>query len=140
VIPAGNGQSSMSNLGWIADGAGTSVKIAKDSSFSGVLQFEYAAGSGGVYWDLSDLDGAGAGLVGTPFAQDNVKVSPTGNGEGTGTCLKIRCSAGQVCLDSYQHPDDVNTRYCPGDTGDMFLDLCQPTDGFNNKRAVKFMA
>ena len=31
-------------------------------------------------WDLSDLEGTGSGLVGTPFAFDNVKNSPTGDG------------------------------------------------------------
>ncbi|MCJ1444977.1 MAG: hypothetical protein MMC23_005481 [Stictis urceolatum] len=141
-ITAGNGQSSLLDLGWINNGEGTSVKIAKDSSFgNGILQFEYTFGSGGLYWDLSDLDGGGAGLVGTPFASDNVKVSPTGDGEGTGTCVKIRCPANQVCVDAYQTPDDVNTRFCPADTGDMYVDLCQDDSGFNSKkRAVRFMA
>ncbi len=89
---------------WIRD-SGTSVKISKnDEGFgSGILQFEYTyATRDGLYWDLSDLDGRGPGLVGTPFFNDNVKLSPTGNGEGRGTCVKIRCRAGQVCLDSYQ--------------------------------------
>jgi hypothetical protein len=121
-------------LDWIANGDGTSVKISKTSDFgSGILQFEYTMSSDGLYWDLSDLDGAGSGLVGTPFANDNVKVSPTGDGEGSGTCVKIRCAAGTVCTDAYQNPDDNNTRFCPADTGDMWLDLCEATDLFNNK-------
>ncbi|KAF7550664.1 hypothetical protein G7046_g7942 [Stylonectria norvegica] len=117
---------------WIVDGMGTSVKISK-AGVGGILQFEYAV-SDGIYWDLSDLDGDGPGLVGTPFGNDNVKVSPTGNGSGSGTCVKIRCKAGQTCLDSYQHPDDQNTRWCPTNTGDMWIDLCQPDSGFNSKR------
>ncbi len=123
------------NLQWIENGQGTSVKISKgDAGFgSGILQFEYTKNDA-LWWDLSDLDGRGPSLVGTPFRGDNVKVSPTGNGSGQNTCLKIRCQAGQVCLDSYQHPPDHNTKWCPGNTGDMWLDLCQPTDQFNNKR------
>lgn len=89
--------------------------------------------------DLSDLDGRGPGLVGTPFRNDNVKISPTGPGSGQGTCVKIRCAAGKVCLDSYQHPDDPNTKFCPLNTGDMWIDLCQPTSQFNSKRAVAFI-
>jgi hypothetical protein len=100
-------------------------------------------GSGGLYWDLSNLDGAGAGLVGTPFAADNVKVSPTGNGAGAGTCLQIRCKANTVCLDAYQTPDDPKTRWCPANVGNFWIDLCQPLAGFNSKRgllAVDFKA
>lgn len=138
VIPAGTGNSIL-NLGYITDGIGTSIKISKDGVSSGVLQFEYTVASGqfgGLYWDLSDLDGSGGGLVGTPFANDNVGISPTGNGANTGTCVQIRCAAGQVCLDSYQTPDDANTRTCPVDTGDMWLDLCMPQNIFGALRTV----
>ncbi len=65
---------------------------------------------GGLYWDLSDLDGSGPGLVGTPFYNYNVKVSPTGDGQGAGTCLQIKCPSGKVCLDAYQSPDEAKTR------------------------------
>ncbi|KAI9744820.1 MAG: hypothetical protein M1818_001745 [Claussenomyces sp. TS43310] len=134
VIPAGNGNPSVLDLDWI-NGSGTSVKISKTSDFNeGILQFEYTMGSTELYWDLSDLDGSGAGLVGTPFANDNVKVSTTGDGSGSGTCVKIRCAAGELCLDAYQNPDDNDTRSCPADTGDMWVDLCEPTDQFNNKK------
>ncbi|KAK3937133.1 hypothetical protein QBC46DRAFT_417090 [Diplogelasinospora grovesii] len=144
VIPAGSGQSSsVIDLGWIKNGHGTAVKMSKgDASFrSGILQYEYTWAPGdGLYWDLSDLDGSGPGLVGTPFAHDNVKIGPTGAGEGQGTCVKIRCAAGQLCRNAYQTPDDSDTRWCPLDTGDMWIDLCQPTPAFNNKREVKFSA
>ncbi|KFH48422.1 hypothetical protein ACRE_006710 [Hapsidospora chrysogenum ATCC 11550] len=139
VIPPGSGNSIL-GLDYIADGVGASVKIAKDGGPAGVLQFEYnvvnGGNYGGLYWDLSDLDGSGPGLVGTPFFHDNVKVTPTGKGSGTGTCVIIRCTAGQVCLDSYQHPDDPNTKHCPVDTGDLWLDLCMPRDLFDARRAV----
>lgn len=131
-IPAGNGGSIL-NHAW--DGSAVSLKFSKDGVSSGVLQFEYTQDSG-IWWDLSDLDGSGAGLVGTPFANDNVGVTPTGNGAETGTCVKIRCAAGSVCLDSYQHPDDPNTKFCPLDTGDMWLDFCMPQDRFNQRMVV----
>ncbi|KAH8892210.1 hypothetical protein GQ53DRAFT_841045 [Thozetella sp. PMI_491] len=128
-------------LGWIQNGQGTSVKISKgDVNFnSGILQFEYAF-TNGLYWDLSNLDGSASGLVGTPFYHDNVKISPTGAGEGQGTCLKIRCPAGQICLDAYQNPDDVKTRFCPLNTGDFWVDLCQPQAQFVTKRETIFRA
>ncbi|KAH8898655.1 hypothetical protein GQ53DRAFT_877686 [Thozetella sp. PMI_491] len=129
------------NLGWIQNGLGTSVKMSKgDVNFnSGILQFEYNF-TDGMYWDLSDLDGRGAGIVGSPFFNDNIKISPTGAGEGQGTCVKIRCPAGKLCVDSYQNPDDVKTRWCPLNTGDFWIDLCQPQDLFVNKREISFQA
>ena len=128
----GNGGSIL-NHPW--RGEAVSLKISKNG-VPGVLQFEYSRTSGewgGLWWDLSDLDGKGNGLVGTPFAKNNVGVSPTGNGSGKGTCVKIRCRAGKVCLDSYQHPDDPNTKYCPANTGNMWLDLCMPGNMFNQR-------
>lgn len=121
-------------LRYDTDGQGTSVKIAK-KGVSGFLQFEYTV-SNGLWWDLSDLDGRGAGLVGTPFAKDNVKVTPTGKGAGTNTCVVIRCKAGKVCLDSYQHPDDPNTKFCPSGTGHVYVDLCMANDKMNSKREI----
>lgn len=120
-------------MNWInfGGGQGTSVKIARDASFrNGMLQFEYTIPNDGIYWDLSDLDGHTAGMTGSPFFHDNVKVSPTGAGRGQGTCLQIRCPAGKVCHDAYQRPNDVKTRFCPKNTGDMWIDLCQPTPQF----------
>ncbi len=67
-------------------------------------------GNGSNYWDLSDLDGRGADLVGTPFANDNVKISPVGNGTGTGNCVPITCPAGQICVDAYLLPEETKTR------------------------------
>ena len=63
-----------------------------------------------LFWDLSNLDGAGSSVTGTPFASDNVKISPSGTGVGTGTCNVIKCTANQICADAYQHPDDTATK------------------------------
>jgi len=114
------------------DDAGSSVKISRERNWQApILQFEYnnVFGDGsnhGSWWDLSDLDGMGPGRVGDPFFYENIKVIPTGNGAGDGKCTTIRCPAGQTCVDAYQNPDDLKTRWCPIDTGDMWLDLCTP--------------
>ncbi|RAL58775.1 hypothetical protein DID88_009189 [Monilinia fructigena] len=71
--------------------------------------------------------------MGTPFMNDNVKVSPTGTGSGSGTCVKLKCPAGALCKDAYNTPDQEATRSCPLSTGTMWLDLCEPAGGFNRK-------
>jgi hypothetical protein len=119
---------SSEDLGWHKDphgiGAGTAVKLSPEDA-AGVLQFEYTF-SDNMYWDLSDLDGGGAGVVTSPFRDWNVVVTPTGNGasEGGNGCSPIFCEAGQTCEESYQYPDQAATRACPADVGDFFLDLC----------------
>ncbi|KXJ93631.1 hypothetical protein Micbo1qcDRAFT_172543 [Microdochium bolleyi] len=85
---------------WIADGNGTAIKISKHGIGPGILQFEYTLAADGLYWDMSDLDGTGDGLVCTPFGADNGRVVPTGSGAGAGTCVEIRCAVDEVCLDS----------------------------------------
>jgi Bys1 family protein len=95
---------------WIKNGQGTSVKIAKDSSFGKILQVEYTFTGPTLFWDLSNLDGSGASITGTPFAGDNVKISPSGAGVGSGTCKAIKCTADKTCADAYQHPDDTATK------------------------------
>lgn len=145
-IKAGNGAGSTLAFPWNTNGFGTSIKIAKTSDWKttpSILQFEYTWTTGqfsGLYWDLSDLDGAGSGLVGTPFMQDNVKISPTGTGSGSGTCVKVVCPAGIVCKDAYNTPDQEATHTCPLNTAEMYLDLCEPTGPFNSKRGIAFQA
>ncbi|OIW26545.1 hypothetical protein CONLIGDRAFT_716813 [Coniochaeta ligniaria NRRL 30616] len=105
-------------------GSGTSVKISRESG-EGVLQLEYTLGDH-LYWDLSDLDGGGAGVVVSPFRDSHVRVTPTGDGAGEGEnkCWALDCPAGQTCQEAYQEPDQEATRVCPADTGDLILDLC----------------
>ena len=71
-------------------------------------------GNGGNYWDLSYLDGLGAGAVGTPFANGNVRVLPLGPGVGTGggDCAELKCPSGQTCTDAYLNPEDTKTHVC----------------------------
>jgi hypothetical protein len=112
-------------------GMSVSVKISKDGE-EGILQYEYSHEPAGLWWNLSDLDGEGPGLVGTPFRADDVGITPSGNGYMVGDCVDIRCKANEVCLDSYQHPDDPKTRWCPTDTGVMHVDLCIPKKDFED--------
>lgn len=72
--------------------------------------------------------------------KDNVKISPTGTGSGSGTCVKVVCPAGIVCKDAYNTPDQEATHTCPLNTAEMYLDLCEPTGPFNSKREVAFRA
>jgi len=95
---------------WVQDPQGTSIKIALGDNtwLSGVLQFEYTLADN-LYWDLSDLDGAGSGVVGSPFLNQNVKVSPTGNGAEQNSCIQIRCPAGTLCAGAYNDPNQMAT-------------------------------
>lgn len=101
----------------IADGLGTSIKISNVNN-AGILQFEYTV-SDNLCWDLSDIDGAGSASAGSPFFNENVQVTPTGNGVGQGTCSQLKCPNGEICANAYNSPDEVKTRACPSDTGDM---------------------
>ena len=93
-------------------------------------------GGGSLYWDLSNLDGVSAGLVGSPFASDNVKTSPVGTGAGSGTCETINCAANQICTDAYQLPADSKTRWCPEALGTFWVDLCMPDAQFNKRDTI----
>jgi hypothetical protein len=82
----------------------------------GILQFEYKLAPASpptpqvLYWDLSDLDGVGGGLVGSPFHNENVKATPYNNGTGLNGCHQIRCPQGKLCRAAYDTPNDVDTR------------------------------
>ncbi|KAK0390633.1 hypothetical protein NLU13_0137 [Sarocladium strictum] len=112
----GNKKKSVWRHAWQGDAV--SVKIGKKGK-DGILQYEYSHNGAGLWWNLSDLDGKGPGLVGTPFRSDRVGITPSGEGSGQGNCVKIRCKPDE-------NPDDPKTRYCPKNTGDMTLDLCMP--------------
>lgn len=96
---------------------GTSIKISKTDAFDdGILQFEYAR-TDGIYWDLSDIDGS-------PFRDDGVTVTPSGDGAGDGNCTPLACSAGTVCDGAFQNPDDPDVRFCPLSVDEFIIDLC----------------
>jgi len=74
------------------------------------LQYEYSVSNGTLFWDLSDIDGAGAASNGNPFYKQNVNITPTGKGIGEGTSKAFKCAANEVCEGAYNAPNDVKTR------------------------------
>jgi hypothetical protein len=50
----------------IADGLGTSIKISNGNR-NDALQYEYIVSDGNLFWDVSDIDGAGTATDGSPF-------------------------------------------------------------------------
>ncbi|TVY27235.1 Secreted thaumatin-like protein cetA [Lachnellula hyalina] len=124
VIPAN--QHSI-GIDLISDGAGSSIKMTFANGDSHTpLQYEYTIAGGNIYWDLSAID------------SENVKVTPTGNGVGQGSCTAIKCPANQFCGDAYNKPEDTKTKACPVDTGDMWVDLCMPTQSFKRQSPRDF--
>ncbi|TVY32931.1 Secreted thaumatin-like protein [Lachnellula occidentalis] len=121
----------------VSDGAGSSIKMQFGNGDSNnPLQYEYTIAGGNMFWDLSAINSAGPN---DPFYKENVKVTPTGKGVGSGSCSAVKCPANQVCGDAYNQPDEVKTRACPADTGDMWVDLCMPTQSFKrNARDFNF--
>ena len=110
----------------IGGNVGVSIKVSREhSSNSGVWQFEYAI-SDHLYWDVSDLDGAGPGKVASPFFDANVRVTPTGKGaqQGENGCYTLWCRAGETCVEAYQFPEQEATNTCPLGTGDLIVDMC----------------
>ena len=87
----------------------TSIKITWSSPpTDGVLQFEYTL-SDNLYWDLSDIDGSAPKVVGSPFYNENVKLTPTGDGAGVSPCMAIVCPPGTLCQEAYNESDNSVT-------------------------------
>jgi len=91
---------------FVQDTLGTSIKIAKDKSFSSVLQFEYTINDV-IYWDISLLNGGTGGTVGTPFEDQAIAMGPIT--AGSDTCAYVKCSS-SPCQDAYTSPWDADTR------------------------------
>lgn len=89
---------------------GTSVKIARVTDMGKVTQFEYTPTKDLMFWDLSDIDGAGPARTGSPFFTENVRVTPMGNGAGVGICKAITCKKNQACKEAYQFPEQTATK------------------------------
>ncbi|KAF4633119.1 hypothetical protein G7Y89_g5001 [Cudoniella acicularis] len=125
---------------FIADGEGTSIKIATNADVNnGILQFEYTV-SDNIYWDVSDLDGVGAARVGSPFSGDNVWTGPVGGSSvGQGTCTPVICLANQICQDAYQQPDQKATHGCQDMSTNFQMFLCSG-NAYKSRRAISFNA
>lgn len=107
------------------------IKMQLDGdSESQVFQYEYSINNQGLFWDLSDLDGAGGGLLGSEIARHDLKMSVSGATGSGPTCKSFKCLGERVCPHLYNNPNDVNTSTCPQDTGDQILDLCVSKEMF----------
>lgn len=135
---------------------GTSVKIAKVTNMAKITQFEYTPTKDLMFWDLSDIDGAGPARAGSPFFDQNIRAVPVGKGVGVNTCKPITCKKNQVCKESYQFPDQVATKVrlfteklkfmranttqsCPPTVTTWQMDFCVPDAQFT-RRDVGFAA
>ncbi|KAJ5671945.1 hypothetical protein N7507_001072 [Penicillium longicatenatum] len=87
-----------------SDGGGISIKMSTSTSESSVLQFEYTKEDETIWWDMSSIN-----LEKTSEFVEN-GFSVTSN---DASCSTVTCDAGdEDCSESYQHPDDVDTRSC----------------------------
>ncbi|OOQ83527.1 antigenic thaumatin domain protein [Penicillium brasilianum] len=87
-----------------SDGGGISIKMATSTSESSVLQFEYTKSDETLWWDLSSINlDSDSEFITSGFAVTTDDSS----------CTTASCAAGDTdCADSYQNPDDVDTRSC----------------------------
>jgi hypothetical protein len=87
-----------------SDGGGISIKMATTTRESSVLQFEYTKSDDTLWWDLSSINlDSDSEFISSGFAVTTDDSS----------CSTASCAAGDTdCADSYQNPDDVDTRSC----------------------------
>lgn len=87
-----------------SNGGGISIKMSTTESCDSVLQFEYTQSGQTLFWDLSSINLLKtSSFVTRGFG---VKISDE-------SCTDATCAAGDAnCIESYQHPDDVNTLAC----------------------------
>lgn len=87
-----------------SNGGGISIKMSTTETCDSVLQFEYTQSGQVLYWDLSSIN-----LLKTSsfvLGGFGVQISDT-------SCTAATCAPGDSnCIESYQHPDDVNTLAC----------------------------
>ncbi|CAG8212101.1 unnamed protein product [Penicillium salamii] len=90
-----------------SNGGGISIKMSTSELCDSVLQFEYTQSGNVLFWDLSSIN-----LIKTSSfvtAGFGVTISDS-------SCKSATCAAGDAnCIESYQHPDDVNTLACTVD-------------------------
>lgn len=91
---------------WLTNtnGGGISIKMSTTEVCDDVLQFEYTQSGDVLFWDMSSINLAKtSAFVSAGFA---VTISDE-------TCPTSTCAPGDAfCVQSYQHPDDVNTLAC----------------------------
>jgi hypothetical protein len=86
------------------NGGGISIKIATAADLASVLQFEYTEAGETLFWDLSSINlNPASPLIAAGFGVNIDDAS----------CPTATCAPGDVnCAESYQFPDDHNTRAC----------------------------
>ncbi|CAI7610204.1 unnamed protein product [Penicillium viridicatum] len=91
---------------WLTNtnGGGISIKMSTTEVCDNVLQFEYTQSGDVLFWDMSSINLAKtSAFVSAGFA---VTISDE-------SCPTSTCAPGDAnCVQSYQHPDDVNTLAC----------------------------
>jgi hypothetical protein len=90
-----------------SNGGGISIKMSTTEICDSVLQFEYTQSGEVLFWDLSSINLLkDSAIVAAGFG---VTISDE-------SCTTATCAAGDAnCIESYQHPDDVNTLACKVD-------------------------
>ncbi|KAJ5759459.1 Secreted thaumatin-like protein calA [Penicillium odoratum] len=97
-----------------SDGGGISIKMSTSTDESSVLQFEYTKEDETIWWDMSSINLDKTSL----FVTSGFSVTSN-----DASCSTVTCDAGDSdCSESYQQPDDVDTRSCVS-TAAFILDL-----------------
>ena len=98
---------------FIPNNISVSLKFFKaaisDYPHNGILQFEYTL-TDMIWIDLSNIDGTNNAVAGSPFADQNVQVTESGDGANQKDCLEIECpkhvpGTPVGCADAYNNPD-----------------------------------
>ncbi|KAJ5197337.1 hypothetical protein N7449_007816 [Penicillium cf. viridicatum] len=91
---------------WLTNtnGGGISIKMSTTELCDDVLQFEYTQSGDILFWDMSSIN-----LIKTSaFVSAGFAVTISDE-----SCPTSTCAPGDAdCVQSYQHPDDVNTLAC----------------------------
>ncbi|KAJ5181078.1 hypothetical protein N7491_000633 [Penicillium cf. griseofulvum] len=87
-----------------SNGGGISIKMSTTQVCDDVLQFEYTQSGDVLFWDMSSINlSKTSEFVNAGF---HVTISDE-------SCPTSTCAPGDAyCVQSYQHPDDVNTLAC----------------------------
>ncbi|KAL4782114.1 hypothetical protein BJX76DRAFT_349652 [Aspergillus varians] len=102
VLPAG--QTYQESWQINPTGGGISIKLGCSEDLNNVLQYEYTKVNDLLFWDMSSIDLKPE----SPLITAGFKVTIDDS-----SCDTVTCAPGDVnCSQSYQFPDDHNTRSC----------------------------
>ncbi|KXG49721.1 uncharacterized protein PGRI_056890 [Penicillium griseofulvum] len=87
-----------------SNGGGISIKMSTTEVCDDVLQFEYTQSGDVLFWDMSSINLSKT----SEFVNAGFRVTISDE-----SCPTSTCAPGDAnCVQSYQHPDDVNTLAC----------------------------